>query len=223
MISNLDLVKGDDLVYERFNVDDGLGDIDLDEWKPRGMLRLWSGQRIGALRAWWCRPRSGTTIEASQSQEVEAVGPLSAEGSADGLHNGRTQASQPDTKAAARKNLIPRWFRPRNKTIEEIRKHTDIYLEKPAVKKKIDICADRLVKSRRDRVTADSQRWERTCFSLWYQCSVSECPYAEHHFENRDEMRGHLLEKHSSKFQSGDVEGRAALKSALRDCKILIQ
>ena len=215
MIDKLGLVENQHLNYERLNVEKGLADMNLDEWEPRGSLRLWSGQQLGTLRGWWRRLRGNMPVNKDHHQEGDVAD------SAIGLGNGTAHVSQATSEAAARMDLIPPWFRPRNKTIEKIRRHTHAYLEEDLVNKKIEKCAENLVKSRRDRVEADHQRWERTCFSLWYQCSVRKCPYAETHFEKKEDMEAHLLNKHSDKFSDANEEERIALKAALKGCRFL--
>ena len=216
MIQNMGFEQNQDLNYERFNVEEGLT-MDLDEWEPRGRLRLWSGQQLGALRTWWHRLHAKSPVNKDHHQEGDVPE------SEHGLRNGSAHVSQATSEAAAKTDLIPSWFRPRNKTIEKIRKYTHAYLEEDLVNKNVKKCAEILVKSRRERYEADRQRWERTCFSLWYQCNVTQCPYAETHFEKKQDMEAHLLEKHSNKFSDASEEERTALDSALTGCRILVQ
>ena len=116
---------------------------------------------------------------------------------------------------------IPQWLRPKNRTLESIRKHTEDYLSQPHTIKMIERCAKLLVDGRRGRAKSDPQRWEKACFGTWYQCRMTECPRGEKEYEKRRELRRHLLDKHKTEFQGG-VEGKDKLNDALDDCKIVV-
>lgn len=116
---------------------------------------------------------------------------------------------------------IPKWFRHKNRTLESIREHTNVYLSDPDTKKMIEQCAKLLVEGRRGRAKSDLQRWERACFGTWYQCRIPECPRGEKEYEQRPQLRKHLLDKHRNEFTKG-VEGKSKLDAALDSCKIVV-
>ena len=130
-----------------------------------------------------------------------------------------TSAQELDSNADNAK--IPNWFRPKNLTLEAIRKYTEDYLVRPEAIEMIEQCAKLLVDGRRGRAKGDPQRWERACFRTWYQCRISECPRGEKEYEERWQLRKHLLDKHKAQFSSG-VEGKPKLEKQLDDCKIVV-
>ena len=125
--------------------------------------------------------------------------------------------SDPDADDAR----IPNWFRPKNETLESIRKYTEDYLHCPETIKMIQQCAKLLVDGRRGRAKSDPQRWEKACFGTWYQCRISECPRGEKEYERRWQLRKHLLDKHKAEF-TGGVNGKRKLDEALDSCKIIV-
>ena len=116
---------------------------------------------------------------------------------------------------------IPKWFRPKNMTLESIRKYTENYLSRPETIEMIEQCAKLLVEGRRGRAKSDPQRWERACFGTWYQCRISECPRGEKEYEQRRQLRRHLLDKHKAQFPL-NVDGKRKLEEALNSCKIIV-
>ena len=91
---------------------------------------------------------------------------------------------------------IPRWLQPKNRTLENIRKHTRAYLEEHEVKVWLEECAEKLVAGRRERAKNHPNRWERTCFNIWYQCNAERCQRAERKYPQRKDMEKHLKDKH---------------------------
>lgn len=128
-------------------------------------------------------------------------------------------AQELDSNADSAK--IPKWFQPKNLTLEAIRKHTEVYLSRPETIEMIKQCAKLLVDGRRGRAKSNSQRWERVCFGTWYQCRISECPRGEKEYEEREQLRRHLLDKHKTIFAGGD-EGKQKLDEALDAYKIVV-
>ena len=162
--------------YSRLNVEDGLDLMKLDEWKNRGRIRLKIGRLISRCRQ---SPAKEPDRPRAKSQVGEEKLPVSKE---------------------LQKPRVPKWFQPKNKTLEAIRAHTYAYLKSPGVKDEIESCAFFLVKSRRERARTDLQRWEKACFGAWYQCNIGECPRGEKEYEGRVELRRHLLDKHRDMF-----------------------
>ena len=130
-----------------------------------------------------------------------------------------TSAQEPASDAASAK--IPKWLQPKNLTLEAIRKHTQDYLSRPETIEMITQCAKLLVDGRRGRAKSNAQRWERACFGTWYQCRISECPRGEKEYEEREQLRRHLLDKHKAMFAGGD-ECKGKLDEALDACKIVV-
>ena len=116
---------------------------------------------------------------------------------------------------------IPKWLRPRNKTLETIRTHTETYLSRKDVKEEIEQCAQLLVLSRRGRAKRDPQRWEKACYGAWYQCNVPKCPRGEKEYQEYHDLEKHLLHKHRDKFSGTD--GQQKLETMLMKCKIVVQ
>ena len=70
---------------------------------------------------------------------------------------------------------ISRWLRPRNRTLETIRDHTETYLDRADVTRWINDSARILVNCRRQRAENDSQKWAKVCARLSYQGPVHSC------------------------------------------------
>ena len=132
-----------------------------------------------------------------------------------------TNTSAQESDSDADNTKIPKWFQPKNLTLESIRKYTEDYLCRPETIEMIEQCAKLLVDGRRGRAKSDPQRWERACFGTWYQCRISECPRGEKEYEKRWQLRRHLLDKHKAEF-TGGAEGKRKLNEALDACKIVV-
>lgn len=192
--------------YFRLNVEEGLGAMKLDEWKARGAMRLKLGRWIGRIR--FAKPSAGV------------------DGSPPGQENGMMTEDEKimsDSKGSSSDEHIPKWFRPKNKTLEEITRCTENYLEKEEVQISIKECARILVESRRCRARMDSQRWEKTCFGAWYQCNVEKCPRAEKEYESREALRKHLIDKHRNLCSTFTSKAREELEMRLDICKIMVR
>ena len=190
---------GNKFPYYRLNVDRGIGNMKLDEWKTRGKLRRKLGIAIGKLRA------------ASRKKNSELPQKKAGEKDVDG-----SSASRGDDDLK-----IPEWFKPRNKTIEYISEKTRAYLEKQETQDWLNECAVYLVEGRRARVRTDSQRWERACFGTWYQCNRDQCPRGEKEYRNIEELRAHFLDKHRDAFTKRMDE--SILNKAIDACKVNVQ
>ena len=193
--------------YFRLNVEEGLGPMKLDEWKARGALRVELGRWIGRMRS----PKPSVGGDGSR--------PAHENGTAT-VHEKIMAADLNGSSCDAR---IPAWFRPKNKTLEEITRCTENYLRDSEVQDWIKECASILVQSRRNRARMDSQRWEKTCFGAWYQCNVEGCPRAEHEYETRDALRNHLVDKHKKLCTMFTAEGWDELNKRLDVCKIMVR
>ena len=232
--------------YFRLNVEEGLDLMKLDEWRGRGPVRTKLGEYIGALRS---PPRkdqhkddtTGGTSIASDPRGIllkeKHDGLPNGNGTVEEIENGdldhagqegeeameqaKEQAPAQEFDPYADNTKIPKWLQPKNLTLESIRKYTKDYLSHPETVEMIKDCAKLLVDGRRGRAKSNPQRWERACFGTWYQCRESECPRGEKEYEERWQLRRHLLDKHKAEFSSG-VEGKAKLDKALDACKIVV-
>jgi len=115
-----------------------------------------------------------------------------------GEEHEKTITGHVDEIAEVLSSNVPKWFQPRNKTIETITKHTEAYLAHQEMRDWIDECAKILVNGRRERAKQNSQRWERTCFRAWYQCKCRGCPHGEKKYSKREELGKHLRNKHQA-------------------------
>lgn len=136
-------------------------------------------------------------------------------------HSSTTSTSARKLDPDADNTDIPQWFRHKNRTLESIRKYTEDYLLDPNTTDMIERSAKLLVDGRRSRAKSDPQRWEKACFGTWYQCSIPECPRGEKEYEQRWQLRKHLLDKHRTEYKTG-VEGKGKLDDALNSCKIVV-
>ena len=184
--------------YFRLNVREGIGAMKLDEWKTRGKLRRKVGVVVGKLRS--CKRKAP---EQPHDEREKAEGKTT------------------DGSSAPDESRIPEWFRPWNKTLENISKKTADYLAQNDVQVELDECAQYLVGNRRARVKSDPQRWERACFGTWYQCNQDQCPRGEKEYRSIEELRRHLLDKHRDHFKK-NMDQRI-LDRAIDSCKVNVQ
>lgn len=189
--------------YYRLNVEEGLAVMKLDEWKARGAMRVKLGRGIGRMR--FAKP-SAEADGSPSSHETEMT------------ENEKIMA---DPKGSNER--IPKWFQPKNKTLDDITRCTEKYLRVKEVQESINECAKILVQSRRCRAKMDPQRWEKTCFGAWYQCNVEGCPRAEKEYESRKALRRHLIDKHRGECTTSTAEGREKLDKRLDICKIMVR
>ena len=137
--------------YVRLNVASGLDVMKLDEWRARGKIRIAVGKSISRLKLMKQHFRRTEAVETEKTSANEDV----AESTADS-----------EEELAIK---VPKWFQPRNETLETIRFHTQTYLEDTEVKARIAETAKFLVDSRRLRAKSDPERWEKACYGAWYQ------------------------------------------------------
>ena len=205
--------------YFRWNVERGLEKMKLDEWKARGSIKIGLGRCIGRLRS------AGThdTVKTVEMQNLASATRVHNEGDTQSqngdVNSNRNREPTQNVVSSGNDPLlgVPQWLRPKNRTLETIRKHTDEYLS--GVQQEIDKCAEELVRIRRTRAKKDPQRWERACFGAWYQCNVTGCPRGEYEYPGRHALEKHLTHKHNDLFHDDDLSG---LEARLNSCKIVI-
>ena len=214
--------------YFRLNVEEGLDRMKLDEWRARGPVRTKLGECISAFRS---SPRkdgymddkaAGTSIASDPGDNLSTTHlEHTVNGATTNGHPPSINTSAQELDSDADNAKVPKWFRPKNLTLEAIRKYTEDYLIRPETIEMIEQCAKLLVDGRRGRAKSNPQRWERACFGTWYQCRISECPRGEKEYEERGQLRRHLLDKHKAEF-TGGVVGMRKLNEALDACKIVV-
>ncbi|MCJ1470616.1 hypothetical protein MMC07_009262 [Pseudocyphellaria aurata] len=193
----------DKFQYFRLNVDTGLDKMKLDEWRCRGALRTTAGKAIKSLRS--LQKSSQETSNGNNKPVNEA------------------SAAEVNVHPPARpKTTIPVWLQPKNRTLELIRKKTNTYLARNDVKLWLENCAKILVDMRRERVMNDRHRWEKTCFSAWYQCQVEGCQRAEKEYDHPEAFRCHLKDKHCADFTEAAVLDKTRLDDYVKKCKIVV-
>ena len=180
--------------YNRLGVD-ALGQMKIDEWQSGGPVRKHIGSSIRRHRS----KETATTL--GQRPQTMIAHP--------------DQSSVPNIKNA--KINIAEWFRPRNVTVESIRKQTRDYLAREDVQSAISKIAKYLVEKRRHRVDSDLERWQRFCYEKWYQCKVPGCLEPEVEYTTRSSFRIHILDKHSDRHSMRD---QVALEAALDEGRI---
>lgn len=188
--------------YARFNVETALGSIHLDEWRYRGTLRIKTGEAISKLRS----RRRGSDHQTITKKDI----PL------DNLSS--SSASSTSSSSSQRRGKIPKYFRPKNKTLEKITKHTEEYLSQPETKALILSYARLLVGTRRARAQQDEERWGKTCYRIWYHCKIHECPRGEKKYPTREALKRHIRTKHGDHPDSTEAE----IERTLNRCKFLI-
>lgn len=198
LVERASLTTGYEFNYYRLNVAKGLETVRLDEWKTRGWFRLKLGHCISRLRSEDLADSQDDDTEKRQNQTLGNSG----------------DANMPSPEAG-----ISEWLRPKNRTLENIREHTEAYLASPEVTDWIEDCAPRLVDSRRQRAANDPQRWAKVCATIYYQCSVTGCPRGAKTYAYRHELKRHLTHKHKE-YYSGRDEVAEVLDLFLDDCKI---
>ena len=147
-------------------------------------------------------PNSATVIAEKEVQAVTEMNGASGE-----------EISDPITLAA-----IPRWLRPKNRTLENIREHTMKYLQREDVQGWLEDSAKILVEGRRNRAKSNPNRWERACYSTWYACKVERCPRAEKKYTQRRDMQRHLRDKHGDQIPPH----HDGLEDMLDSCRIVV-
>ena len=229
-----DLQESDRFDYYRLNVESGLNLMKLDEWRSRGWIRIKTGLVIGRMRAGRGKPAKKTRgifekSEMDENKESTTSNGRQAHSGAAPLTPNHTpsipglalETTQLETSDSSLEH-IPEWFRPRNKTLENIRSKTDDYLQQPSVQTWIRECAKILVDCRRERARRNPQRWEKACFSTWYQCRVQGCPRGEKKYPSRDTIRNHFLDKHRDIYDQTPAKNEA-MERKLDSCKILVR
>ncbi|MCJ1428057.1 hypothetical protein MMC29_005964 [Sticta canariensis] len=194
--------------YFRLDVEEGLDDMKLDEWRVRGTLRTTIGQAIKSLRSF--KKSSLHTINDNKARSDKD----SAAEKTDSL----LYTSKPLPEST-----VPAWFQPKNMTLDSIRAKTKSYLEGKEVQTELQECAKILVNIRRIRGRQDPQRWERACFGTWYQCRVAGCQRGEKEYDRREALMNHLKHKHSDSFRGTAGWDLAKLNETLDKFKIIVR
>lgn len=195
----------DKFSYFRLNVEEGLDEMKLDEWRVRGALRTTVGKSIKSLRSWKKSSPNPSNCNNAQSHEGSAA-----------EKNDRLLAT-PEEAA------VPAWFQPKNSTLDSIRTKTESYLAQDDVQKWLEETAKILVTIRRNRTERDPQRWEKACFGAWYQCKIEGCPRAEKVYERREALRTHLKDKHKTHFKVAAEWDEVKLDATLDLYKIVVR
>ncbi|KAL6712759.1 hypothetical protein ACLMJK_009697 [Lecanora helva] len=223
--------------YFRLNVEDGLGTMKLDEWRSRRRLRTTAGRAIGKLRL-SRRDRENQAGDENSVNSEKAMSTTNDSGvfvakedfhQADNNNKEVTQQSMQKEESISNQAVmsgaedkdqckIPTWFEPKS-TLDTIREHTQVYLQRDDVQRHIQDLAFILVEGRRERAMSNPQRWEKTCFGTWYQCKLAYCPRGEKEYLLRDKMAHHILDKHKDAYSKDD---QPKLQRALDDCKIVV-
>lgn len=198
--------------YERFNVDEGLEDMKLDEWKARWPLTVSLGKLIGKIKP----KRKLSQPNAMPLADLNNKTSNSKDAAGEDDHVGNSAV---DNKNAG----IPKCLQDRNKTLEKIRAQTAIYLQKEDVHRRISECAVKLVESRRRRIAADEQRWRRACYGTWYQCRFPGCPRGETEYHDERMMHSHLKEKHGEHFEGDTEEYDRLIKEKIAEFAVIIE
>lgn len=193
--------------YFRLNVEQGLDEMKLDEWRVRGALRTTVGKVVGSLRSSNKSSPHTNNCNNAQSDEVSAAE----------KNHGLLDAPK------SLESSIPVWFQPKNMTLDSIRMQTNSYLAQEDVKSWLRECAKILVEIRRNRAKKDPQRWEKACFGAWYQCQVEQCQRAEKEYGRREALMSHLKDKHSNLFRTGAEWDMTELNKALDQYKIIVR
>lgn len=194
--------------YFRFNVEQGLDEMKLDEWRVRGGLRTTVGKVVGSLRLLNKSRRHTNNCNNAQSDKASAA---------------EKNLCLLDAPKSLLESPIPAWFQPKNMTLDSIRTQTNSYLAQADVKKWLQECAKVLVEIRRNRAKVDPQKWEKACFGAWYQCQVEQCQRAEKEYSRREALMSHLKDKHSDLFRTGAEWDMAELDKALDQYKINVR
>lgn len=201
-------------VYERLNVEDGLDTMKLDEWRTTARIRVGLGKCVGKWRNWFAKDHFGR-------QAAKNLPPAKKQEKSHEDDDSASSTLQEDTSRAC-DACIPEWLQFRNKTIDKITKRTSVYLETAEVQRQIQKCAKILVEGRRGRALRDPQRWEKACFSAWYQCAVDGCPRGEKEYLDRKKLQSHLLDKHGDTYKRITDQEVNNLEKALDGFKIVV-
>ena len=191
--------------YYRLDVEKGLETVELDEWHTQGSFRLKLGRCIGRLRSKKsAQAGNGDVLSASKKRRNQA--PV--------ISSGAGERISPEAR-------IPQWLRPKNRTLEAIREHTETYLARADVTDWLEDCARRLVQSRTQRADNDPKRWAKVCASICYQCRVIGCKRGSDKYTEHHDLKKHLTDKHKDIY-SNRREDAGVLDAMLDDCKIEI-
>ena len=207
-IRMLKVQEREKLQYFRLNVEKGLDEMKLDEWRVRGALRTTAGKAIGRIRS--LKKSSGHPGSCNNERN-------------DGDSTAEKAHCIPHVSESSQESTIPAWFQPKNATLDSIRNQTKDYLDRQDIKLWLQDCAKILVEIRRSRAKQDPQKWEKACFGAWYQCQVERCQHAEKEYDRHEALIKHLKHKHSGIFKGAAGWDTAKLNDAVDRCKIIVR
>lgn len=194
--------------YFRLNVEEGLDEMKLDEWRVRGLVRTTVGKAIKSIPS-----SKKSSPNTSNCNNARSDHDSAAE---------KTRCLLPAPEPLE-ESAITAWFQPKNMTLDSIRTKTNSYLDQAEVKTWLRDCAEILVQIRRNRAKLDPHRWEKACFGAWYQCRVEGCQRAEKEYERREALMSHLKDKHSSLFKGAAGWDLGKLNATLDQYKIVVR
>lgn len=199
--------------YVRFNVENALGGMKLDEWQYRGSLRLKTGEAISKLRS---GRRDHDPQKITENKNPLNNGPRSSS-SPTLAPSSSSSSSSSTTSPSSQTKRIPEYFRPKNKTLDKIKELTEGYLSQQPIEDLIESYARKLVERRRERVLQDKDRWQKCCYRIWYHCRIHGCPRGEEK-HTRDSLQRHILDKHEYHADSAPEE----IERTLNRCEFVI-
>ena len=174
--------------YYGLDVEEGLGQIKMDEWRARGGFRTSIGSLIGRHRLKYGGKLTSIELEPLRQEDQQLFSAnrdhtvdsqthteipanpnqrsaKQAAHQAQGSHNLKVAAKDSPSGPIAvdNKSNISRWFQPKDHTKESICRYTREYLDREDVQSKVNEIAKILVEHRRERVKSDLGRWQKFC------------------------------------------------------------
>ena len=229
------------LGYYRLDVEEGLGQIKMDEWRAKGRFRTSIGSLLVRHRLRYGGKVIRTTplrqdpqlfsVNRTHTVDDQTHPEIPPKSNRQSAKQAAHQDPESQNVTEAPKDIpsdpipvdnrfnIPKWFQPEDHTEHSISMYTRRYLNRGDVQSKINEIAKVLVNKRRDRVKSDLGRWEKFCFKTWYQCEIPNCPRVENEYGSRSALQAHLLDKHGGYFSRQDP---GALEASLDRGRIRI-
>ena len=208
--------------YDRFNVNQGIEEMKLDEWKARGPLKVRLGKLICKMRQKKRKGKKSTRNKIPLSDMNGNAAPVRS-GDNHGTNGQAIAGNGTHDTSTANDRMIPNCLRSHNKTLCNIRDYTTQYLRRQDIQDQIQRCAKTLVEIRRRRIQSDEQRWRRTCFGTWYQCRIPDCPRGETEYHDQRAMYWHLFEKHRVHFPGDPEQSRILVEKKVTEFEVVMQ